>query len=170
MADVYKGTPLDQKRHSIRPALERKSAGDSGFAHARHRLKLLEHPSQVANNAGPVGILFGRHRKLHGDDVRCVEARIDLLQAVKAVDQKSGAGEQNKRHGNLSHHQGISNMCSAHAGCRSAAAFLERTHQIGPCAMKRGNDAKRNSCEDDDNGGKEQHRTTELNICFGGKK
>src|SRR6267142_419651 len=95
-----------------------------------------------------------RQRHPHGQNVRRVEAGLDGTQRNLRANEQCRSHEQNHSERNLGDDQQRANLVMSKAGARASAALFETRIQVGARTLKRGNQAKQDSCPERDKHGK----------------
>ena len=86
-----------------------------------------------------------------------IETRIKIAQVNKAVDQKSGANEQQKRHRHFANNKEIAEAIAPAPGARVASAFLQIFVEIKTRGLRRRNQPKDQSCKQTNEHSKGEH-------------
>ena len=85
-----------------------------------------------------IGITQRGEREFGGQDVSRIESRVDVLQSNEALEEQTGAGQENERERDLGDDESIAQPVVAPPGSGSAAAFLERFGQVRLTARQPG--------------------------------
>ena len=117
------------KRRARTGAHVGRAAADARAQDAGNNRDLLE---QAFDHCGPVrGPVTGLGRvDPKGQHMAWIEARIDILEPCKTLDQQAGASQQDQREGDLGHDQCREHAAAEHPG-RAGGAFLQVPAEVG---------------------------------------
>ena len=114
-----------------------------------------------------IGARVGRigQRNEGGEEPLRLNAGIDTAQAREALQQQTGAGEQEQRERNFrDHEQTAQSMTQAAAGGSAAPAFVQRGLQIEPRSLKRWRETKEDAGDERDQNREAEHHAVELDV------
>jgi hypothetical protein len=125
--------------------IARRGAAVRRLAHAGHRLDRRAHLPEIPVQLIRIGEPIGRERQPHRQQVRRVEAGVDVHQPEEAAHHEPRSDQQHERQRHFGHDEDVANAAASEAAARGSILVLHGGGEVGPGRLKRRHEAEEDS-------------------------